>query len=183
MWRSPLQLQGSVDFAFRGEDTVTIWIRTRIILCTCLALCSLRNQLSTNPRHWSRILPSPTHHVQTHVASHCLVLCSSPRPLTIGSVSVRFGPMCRTDNFGDGVGPDRLKNELGPNWTDTDPKTAKTDRSVWSMDDNWTGLDRYTYYLGRDMRCSLRLSLKRHKQSSVMLHHKMRWNLRITQMM
>ena len=63
----------------------------------------------------------------------------------IGSVSVRFGPMCRTDNFGDGVGPDRLKNELGPNRTETDPKTTKTARSVRSMDDNWTGPDRCTY--------------------------------------
>src|SRR5207248_11174347 len=63
----------------------------------------------------------------------------------IGSVSVRFGPMCRTDNFGDGVGPDRLKNELGPNRTETDPKTMKTDRSVRSMDDNGTGPDRCTY--------------------------------------
>ena len=88
----------------------------------------------------------------------------------IGWVSVRFGPMCRTDNFGDGVGPDRLKNELGPNRTETDLKTTKTDRSVRSMDT--IGLDRTDAHinLGRDMRCSLRLSLKRHKQSIVMLH-------------
>ena len=70
---------------------------------------------------------------------------SYPGMDNIGLVSVRFGPMCRTDNFGDGVGPDRLKNELGPNRTETDPKTTKTDRSVRSMDDNWTGPDRCTY--------------------------------------
>ena len=56
-------------------------------------------------------------------------LSFQPRPGmdNIGSVSVRFGPMCRTDNFGDGVRPDRLKNELGPNRIETDLKTMKTD--------------------------------------------------------
>src|SRR5213083_485561 len=85
----------------------------------------------------------------------------------IGSVSVWFGPMCRTDNFGDGVGPDRLKNELGPNRTETERRP--TDRSSPWMT---IGPDRTDAHinLGRDMRCSLRLSLKRHKQSSVMLH-------------
>src|SRR5213595_1013743 len=90
----------------------------------------------------------------------------------IGSVSVRFGPMCRTDNFGDGVGPDRLKNELGPHRTEPRPiqkQRRPTDRSgPWMT----IGPDRTDAHinLGRDMRCSLRLSLKCHKQSSVMLH-------------
>ena len=92
----------------------------------------------------------------------------------IGSISVqsRFGSVqC--------VGPTIL--EMESDWTDsrmnldrTEPRLIQkqrrlTDRSSpWmTIGPDWTDAH---INLGRDMRCSLRLILKCHKQSSVMLH-------------